>query len=296
MNKRAIIQLLIQNIFYLILFSGCSSVFYQPTHYMYVPPDLVDLKPVDIKFSAIDKTPLHGWYFKSKLKARPESFTVFFHGNAQNLTAHYLNLKWMPNKGHNFFIFDYRGYGLSGFVPKIYGKGERVLSPNQNGVYKDAMAALNKGYQLFLESKAKKFIVYGQSLGGAILMRALEDFKYKDKVDLIILDSTFVSYQGIAFDKMTSAWPLIPFSPLTFILVSDEYAAKKFLLENKTKTLVIHGRKDFIIPFSFGQNIFNQLKTKDKSFWEIENGHHIDVFTDKNLVYREKLHQFIKEK
>lgn len=297
MNKRAIIQLLSQIFMVLGLFSGCSGVFYQPTHFMYVPPHLVDLKPEDIKFTSQDGTPLHGWHFPSHLKqSETESFTVFFHGNAQNLTAHYLNLKWMPEKGHAFFIFDYRGYGISGFVPKIYGEGERPLHPNQHGVYLDALAALEKGYELYKKSKAKKFIVYGQSLGGIILMRALEDFKYREEVSLVILDSTFHSYQKIARSKVSGSWLLWPLTPLTYILVSDEFAPRKFFTLNKTKTLVIHGKKDHIIPYSFGEEIFSKLQVKEKWFWELPEGKHIDVFINQYKANRDKLDRLIRDK
>lgn len=297
MNKRAILRLLIEYIPFLILFSGCSSVFYQPTHYMYVPPHLVDLKPDNTYFKSKDGTPLHGWYFKTaEAKRKPLSFTVFFHGNAQNLTAHYLNLKWMPAKNHEFLIFDYRGYGISGFVPTLYGNGERPLFPNQKAVYLDALSALEKGYELYKKSGAEKFIVYGQSLGGIILMRALEDFKFKDDVDLVILDSTFHSYQKIAFQKMSSAWLFLPLSPLSYLLVSDEYAPRKFLKENDKPTLVIHGKKDFIIPYSFGEEIFQKLSTSKKWFWSVEDGKHIDVFTNKNEAYRDQLDELIRLK
>jgi uncharacterized protein len=273
--------------------SGCTSVFYQPTNYLYVHPKQLNLKFEEIKFNSLDKTKLVGWNFPSS--ERPESFTVFFHGNAQNLTSHYLNLKWMPAKNHSFFIFDYRGYGISGYENKLYGDGERVIRPNQQGVHKDALAALNKGYQLFKTSSAKRFIVYGQSLGGAILMRALEDFKKRDKIDLIILDSTFRSYQKLAFEKLWSLWPFKPFAPLAYLLISDEYSSRKFLKSNTTKTLVIHNLQDKVIPFHFGEQIFEQLiNTEDKIFWKIPKGRHIDVFTERHKDYRGRLDALIK--
>ena len=192
---------------------GCTSLFYHPDRFMYVPPEKMNVEYEEIKFESTDEVPLLGWYFPVK-KKRPKSFVLFFHGNAQNITSHYLNLYWMPKAGHEFFIFDYRGYGLSGIVPALYGKGERQVKPNRNGVYKDSIAALKKGYQLFKKSGAEKFIIYGQSLGGAIVQRALEDFEHMNEVDLVVLDSTFNSYQKIAFDKLWGIWFLRPIAPL----------------------------------------------------------------------------------
>ena len=297
-------QLLIAISLIISTLSGCSSVFYQPTRYLYSHPKETHPKEFnlgfqEITFESLDKTKLAGWYFPSskKKETRPESFTVFFHGNAQNISAHYHNLIWMPAKNHSFFIFDYRGYGISGYAKALYGKGERVIRPNQQGVHKDAVAALYKAYDLYKASGARRFIVYGQSLGGAVLMRALEDFKMKNEIDLIILDSTFRSYQKIAFDKLWSlgSWGIFKlFAPLSYLLVSDEFSSRQFLKTNTTKTLVIHGTDDLIIPFKFGEEIFTQLKTKQKYFWKIEGGHHIDVFTEKHKKYREKLDKLIK--
>ena len=296
MNKRTLIQHLILNLALFILFSGCSSVFYRPSRYLYVHPKKLNLIHEEINFKASDQTPLHGWLFPADKKFKtPESFTVFLHGNAQNISAHYLNLKWMPAKGHSFFIFDYRGFGLSGILPeKNLIHNERTLKPNQQGVHKDAVAGLIRGYQLFKKSKAKKFIVYGQSLGGAIMMRALEDFPYRHEIDLVILDSTFRSYQKLAFHKLKSVWLFLPFSPLSFLLVSDEYASKNFINTNKHKTLVIHGTHDRIVPYQFGVKIYNQLVTDQKWFWTIKGGHHIDVFSDNHLKYRKMLDELIR--
>jgi uncharacterized protein len=299
MNKRTMYQLLIPISLIISILSGCSSVFYQPTRILYSDPKEFNLSFQEIRFNSLDQTKLVGWNFPSKTQkvSAPESFTVFFHGNAQNLTAHYHNLIWMPAKNHSFFIFDYRGYGISGYSKAIYGKGERVIRPNQQGVHKDAVAALNKAYELFKASGAKRFIVYGQSLGGAILMRALEDFKLKDKIDLIILDSSFLSYQKLAFDKLWTlgSWGIFkPFAPLSYLFVSDEFSSRKFLISNTTKTLIIHGTSDRVIPFKFGEEIFQKLKVERKYFWKIEGGRHIDVFTEKNKKYREKLDEFIK--
>ncbi|MCO4793265.1 MAG: alpha/beta hydrolase [Bacteriovoracaceae bacterium] len=271
---------------------GCTSLFYQPDRFMYMPPEKLNLEYEQIKFEAEGKVPLVGWYFKTKRK-KPKSFILFFHGNAQNITSHYLNLHWIPKEGHEFFIFDYRGYGLSGIVPALFGKGERQIKPNRNGVYKDSMAALNKGYELFKQSGAEKFIVYGQSLGGAIVQRALEDFEHKNDVDLVILDSTFISYQNIAFDKLWGAWLFKPLSPLAYILVSDEFSSTKFLQENKTPLLVIHGKKDFVIPFKFGEKIFAKAKVSKKDFWIIEKGSHIDVFSRHENHYRKLFLEYL---
>jgi len=276
----------------LVLLFGCTGLFYQPDRFMYVPPEKLKLEYEQIRFNSLDGVPLLGWYFPVK-KQKPKSFVLFFHGNAQNITSHYLNLHWMPKEGHEFFIFDYRGYGLSGIVPSLYGNGERQIKPSRNGVYRDSIGALNKGYELFKKSGAEKFIIYGQSLGGAITQRALEDFEHMNEVDLVVLDSTFNSYQNIAFDKLWGIWLFKPLAPLAYVLVSDEFQSQKFLKNNKTRLLVIHGDKDFVVPFKFGAEIFSMATQENKEFWTIKGGVHTDVFVRHDKVYQKKFLELI---
>jgi len=96
-----------------------------------------------------------GWYFPSQLSTTPKATIIQFHGNAQNFSAHYLSLAWLTKQEFNLFTFSYRGYGNS--------EGR----PDQKGTYLDGLAALNQGWELHKKSGAKKFIVYGQSLGGS---------------------------------------------------------------------------------------------------------------------------------
>jgi fermentation-respiration switch protein FrsA (DUF1100 family) len=110
------------------------------------------------------------------------------------------------------------------------------------------------------------------------------DFPQKE-VSLLVLDSTFASYQGIAFDKLTSRWFLALFSPLAYFLVSDAYAPEKYLAKISPHTLVIVGQKDPIIPAKFGKRIYKKLSAP-KWLWKLPEGHHIDVFHGPNEGYR----------
>ncbi|WP_127718180.1 alpha/beta hydrolase [Halobacteriovorax sp. HLS] len=264
-----------------LLFSSCSNLFYFPTDYFYADPKTQDIEYSDIDFKSTDDTQLHGWLMTSNKVKKKKGLILYFHGNAQNLTSHWLNLGWLTKKGYDIFIFDYRGYGLS--------KGQA----NQQGLNKDSIAALNWAYEK--QRDYPKFIVYGQSLGGAVSMRALKDFKHRDEIDLYILDSTFISYQSIAFDKLKNAGVFVVLSPLSYILVSDEYAARDFVSKIEIPTLVIHGQKDPIVPYKFGQEIYQKLSTKKKWWWSVEDGGHTDIFWPKNLKYRSKFVTFLDE-
>jgi fermentation-respiration switch protein FrsA (DUF1100 family) len=260
----------------LFFISSCSNLFYQPTRYPYANPEQFVLKVEDIWFKSSDGTELNGWWMPSTI-VKPLGSIVFFHGNAQNISSHFINLAWITHVGYNVFIFDYRGYGLSDGVP------------SQQGVYDDAIAGLDQGYELHQKNIPNgKFIVYGQSLGGVISLRAIPDFKFQDKIDLIVQDSTFMNYKMIAFDKLTDHWLSFIFSPLAFVLVSNEYASDDVVKKIHQPVLVIVGKKDRHVNPKFGKKIYKEVSSKKKWIWKINDGDHIDVFAKHDNKYRLK--------
>jgi fermentation-respiration switch protein FrsA (DUF1100 family) len=263
-----------------ILGQGCSHVFYQPSPKHFVDPAQFKLKYEDIYFKSSDGTKLNGWFFPAKTK-NPKGTIVQFHGNAQNISTHFFSLIWLIDEGYNLFTFDYRGYA------KSEGK------PSQAGIYKDALAAFDKAWEYHEKNGGGKFIIYGQSTGGAISLRAIPDWKGYDKISLIVMDSAFSSYKDIAFDKLTSRWFLYPISPLAFVLVSDEYAADEVFDKIKKPTLVIVGKKDPVVPPKCGKVIYKGVAAKEKWLWELPNGGHIDAYHHENGIYRKQFTDFL---
>lgn len=263
----------------LLILVGCSHLFYQPTPHQYADPAQYKMKFEDIYFQSKDGTKLHGWFFPAQ-GAKVRGTIVHFHGNAQNLSAHFFNLVWSTKEGFNYFIFDYRGYG------KSEGK------PTQETVNQDALAAMDKGYELFQKHPGGKFIIYGQSLGSAISMRALSDWD-QTKVDLLVQDSPFYSYTKIAFDRLSSVWFLIPVSPLAYLLVSNEYASKPILPKINVPLLVITSKKDEITPAKYGKYIFKNVGSKKKWWWKSETAAHIGIYFTEDGKYRDELKKLV---
>lgn len=248
------------------------------------PKEMVNAEPDNYEIAINDKVSLHAWRFKSK-QPTAKAVVVQFHGNGENMTSHYVSTVWLINQGYDLFTFDYRGYGKS--------DGD----PSQEGVYLDGLAALSKAWQLHQEQvtagKSKtQFIVYGQSLGGAVAIRALADFKERENVTLAIVDSSFASYRGVAHKKLTQSWATWLLSPLAYVLVSDEYAPKNILSKNHTKLLVIHDLKDPIVPVECGQE-FYELASGPKDFWSFDLGRHIGSFDPDMPANRNRLVKYL---
>jgi len=253
--------------------SSCTSVFYQPDSVMYYEPTQFKLEYQTIEFKSEDGTKLSGWLIPSTAKKK-KGLIVQFHGNAQNMSSHWMNIGWLAQHGYDIFTFDYREYGIS--------EGDA----DKEGVYQDSMAAINLAYEKFKETKGKTFIVLGQSLGGAVAMRSLRDFRHNDEIGLLVLDSTFDSYKDIAFRKLKGFWPTFIFSPLAFILVSDKFSPYDDIPNFKMPVLVVYGEKDRVVESYFGKRIAERLTTERKFVWDLAQGSHTDVFFIENRRYQ----------
>lgn len=242
------------------LMAGCGHLFYHPTKYQYVEVSKIPVKPQDIEFQLEDQTKIHGWYFKSSDK--PKGRILFFHGNAQNITSHFMGLYWMLEHGYDFMIFDYPGYGKS------------TGSPNQKTTTEAGLQALK-----WMESLSPRLplIVYGQSLGGNIAMYSLSQHKPPETC-LAIVESSFKSYRKVAQRVAASHWFTWILQPLAWLVMSDKYSAKNHIAQiSPTPLLVIHGDQDNIVSIKNSEDIY-AAASDPKDFWVVLHTRHIETF------------------
>jgi uncharacterized protein len=272
-------QGLVKTVIPLVLSIGCSNVFYQPTQGMLIAPERFGFSPEEVWLKSKDGTKLHAWVFRAQ---KPKGTILQFHGNAENISTHFLNLAWLVKEGFDLLVFDYRGYGLS--------DGE----PSQKGVYEDSISAMNWAFEDHKKRKTKHLIFFGQSLGGQILGRGIVDFQYQKDVSLLVLDSTFGSYKKMASKTLQSVWLFWPFSPLGYVLVSDRFASNTYLEKIYTPTIVMHAVNDPVVPFSLGQELFQRLKTR-KWFWKVTDNSHTGAFHRKDPQFRNQFLELINQ-
>ena len=259
--------------------SACSNIAFQPSKKRFYEPKQFSLEYKDVYFKSKDGTLLHGWFFPSAATTENLGTIIQFHGNAENISTHFMSLAWIIEEGYNLFIFDYRGYGRS--------QG----SPSHAGVNKDALAALEHAIKIS-RNQNSKLIAYGQSIGGAILLRALNDLEDKSHIDAVVIDSSFSSYQEIAREKLSISCLTWPFQPLAYLLMSDKFAPEEVIEKiSPTPLLVIHGDNDRIIPIRHGKKIFD-LAGEPKWFWQVKGGRHINAMAIEKGVYRKRLLNF----
>ena len=262
-----------------ILLCSCASLFYYPNkERLYYDPKVMGYEPEDVYFTDTAQRKLHGWWFPAQ-KSPAKATIIFFHGNAENLTSHYLHLAWITAGSYNLFIFDYPGYGLS--------EGE----PTPKSCLESGHAAID--WVTKNKSLNDPLIIYGQSMGGIVALRTAIDKKSEINLKLVVADSTFDSFQRIARTKLAHNWLTWLIQPLSYVLLSDHWAPEDLKSISPVPVLVIHGLKDVVVEPELGEKIFEKL-AEPKTLWRIPDGAHTDVFLQNDRGYRDKFLSFLE--
>jgi len=174
-------------------------------------------------------------------------------------------------EGYDFFIFDYRGYGLS--------KGK----PSPRGTVADGEAALRL---IRARYAAIPLIIFGQSLGGAVALRNAVDLKSEIAAKAVIIESSFASYQVVgrrALAERILGWP---FQWLPWLVLSDQFAPEGEIQKiSPTPLLVLHAEEDPVVPFRCGEEIYEQA-LPPKDFWKIPGKGHANAYFSSGSHYR----------
>ena len=262
------------------LLTACGDrLFYHPDKVLYRTPDQdgYDFEP--FKFQSADGTILRGWLIASQGPSK--GLVIHYHGNAQNMSAHYSYVSWLPQRGFDLLQFDYRGYGASEGVP------------SRKGVYEDSVAVLN--YTLSQDNlKNKPIFVLGQSLGGAMAITALGKNQFKS-INGVIIDSAFRSHQAIASDALRSSPMGSILSSATPALVSDGLDPEDWVDQISPIPIVfIHGSEDKVIPIAHSEALY-ELAKEPKEFWIVDNGRHTDALATHKEKYISRLLDFFEK-
>ena len=142
------------------------------------PPAALGLDPEPVHFRAEDGVELSAWVMRPPAKAADARWLLICHGNAGNLSEsgraeHYAGLRAL---GVGLVAFDYRGYG------------ESEGSPDERGVYLDAVAAY-RYLRDTLGVPAERIVLFGHSLGSAVAV----ELATREPAAGLILDGALLS-------------------------------------------------------------------------------------------------------
>lgn len=193
-----------------------------------------------VDFKSLDGTPLNGWYIRSKSRAAAKRpVLLYVHGNAGNLAAQYFQFSFLPDWGYDVFIFDYRGFGLSG------GRSTR------EGLWQDTQAAFE---ELTLLQPGRPYGVVGFSMGSTY---AIQLAAHEPRVAAVALMGGFTSFREIgAYTLGTWGFPRWTTPFLAWLLVPNELDPLDVVgKEGLPPALFVHGTADGNVPYEMGQRL-----------------------------------------
>jgi len=237
---------------------GCEGMVFHPDARVYATPPDLNLSYRAVQFDSADGTRLSGWWLEPPGACRGTVMVV--HGNAQNMSAHFIGFGWLVRAGYEVFIFDYRGYGASGGTPSLEGAVE------------DTEAAL----AYVLAHRTGAVSVIGQSLGGALLFNALAR-KGGKRIALAVFDSTFASLPQEGkevLDRSILGWPLQWGASL---VLTDRYDPITIAPSLAVPKLYIAGSKDAVISPNHSWQLFD-ASARPRAFWLVEAAGHTGAF------------------
>ena len=211
----------------------------------------------DVWLRAADGVKLHAWWVAAPGARRA---TVFFHGNAGNVSHRGAHLREIAAAGSSVLAVDYRGYGRS------EGK------PSEKGLYADGDAAYD-----WLATKDLPIVIQGESLGSAVAV----DVASRRPCAGLVLEAPFSSARAVAARVL----------PVLGGLLIWSYDSKSKIKRVTVPLLILHGNQDEVIDYSLGRDLFAAANAP-KEHWTVEGAHHNDLLERAGPRYREKLAQF----
>ena len=198
---------------------------------------------------------------------------LFFHGNGE-IGPEYDDIATVYNqRGFNFIIADFRGYGFSNGTP------------NAENTMEDAHIILDSVRKYIKENEyLGSLILMGRSLGSVSVLELAK--RFPDDFSGLIIESGFADEE-----------PLFELIGMT----ADQVGFQKedgFLNGEKIKKytgplLVIHAEEDHIVPFSQGQDLYDFCPSKEKTFLPIPNANHNNILGVSFQKYFEEIERFI---
>ncbi len=241
-----------------LLLVGCSnltSLFFYPQQHYYHTPDFFGLEWQSIDHQAKDGVNLVSWFLPAVGRSR--GTVLFMHGNAQNISTHISSVKWLPQKGYNVFLLDYREYGKSQGLAKL----PQVLLDIDSAL---AWVVENKQHE--------PIFLLGQSIGAALTAIYVPSSQFKDKINGVILDACLASYQETASEAMGRHWLTWPLKLPTYFLPNDHDPQNHIANISPTPLFMMHSPDDQTIPYYQGQTVY-ELAGQPKQWLDLAGGH-----------------------
>ncbi len=214
--------------------NSIDSILFQPP----VPSRLKEDKIIWIKTDTGTKIPAFFVKHTDPGMSPKQNITIIYsHANAEDIGNIYPWCKFLSKKLQvNVIAYDYTGYGLA------LDQGR----PNEVQCYRDIEAVYNYVKEE-IGVPSNKIVLYGRSLGGGVsTYMAAQCGQNEEKIGGLVLHASFLSVYRILMDSGCT-------------LPGDQFVNIDICGEIRTPTLIIHGKKDNVVPFSHAQALQKAL-------------------------------------
>ena len=192
-----------------------------------------------------EKIKLKSWVIKKDFKKLKT--LLIFHGNAGDLSNRIYKINELNKLNLNILLISWRGFSGN--------KG----SPTEKNLYQDAESAIKWLNKQKVENR--NIILYGESLGSGVAI----EMATKNNFNSIILESPFTSIEN-------SAKIYYPYLPVK-LLLKDRYDSISKIKMVNSPILIMHGKKDDIVPFSMGIELLDKANNPKHSYFTSDDGH-----------------------
>jgi fermentation-respiration switch protein FrsA (DUF1100 family) len=187
--------------------------------------------------------------------------TLHLHGNAGNITHRLLSAQHILDAGSSVLLLDYRGYGRSS------GR------PTERGLYEDAAAA----WDWLKGRNQERIVVHGESLGTAVAA----ELATRRRCAGVVMEAPFTSARAVAGRVLPGLGRFLVWG----------YDTLGRLQRIDAPLLIIHGDRDEVIAYEFGQELYDAAAGL-KSFWTIRDATHNDLHLAGAREFPQRLRAF----
>lgn len=236
------------------LYFGQRRLMYHPDQTIAVPSDYgySSIKPVWLESE--DGARVYAWWKPPADDEKP--VLIYFHGNAGHLGSRADKIRDYANAGYGILLQTYRyNAGAGGH-------------PSEAGLYADGRAGLSFVQQQGVSPD--RVILYGESLGSGIAVNmAVGHAETGTPVGAIVLEAPFDSIAKVAQGHY---W----YTPALW-LVQDRYESDAIIDRAGSPLLIVHGKRDRVIPLSHAENLF-AAAGEPKKLVVIDQASHNDLY------------------
>ena len=255
------------------LHACAERAFYIPTRHPPVPSPSNTYKTEEIRIPSQDGE--MGAWVLDPIAREPTATVVFCHGNAGNLENHIPFCDFLPAHGFRVLMFDYRGYGAS-----------TPIQPSRETTLADVYSAVD-----YATRQWGKPWLFGQSLGGSLALIAAG--QRNQDVKGVVCVAAFTSYRAMARDVLGRPIITKPIAwPLGFLVRSGEEPIEWIDKISPTPILLIHGKRDEIVPTRMSQTLYEKAKTP-KDILLLDNVRHNDDWRVMGRDFVNKVIEFL---